>query len=83
MKVKAHRRTPWTVALRWCSSCDKFLGIKVWPRETHLFVHTHGLCKACFEQATLKLPEQRNDGAADDRDSTAPAAHREASTATL
>jgi len=50
------RRTPWTVALRWCSSCGKFLGSQIWPGEAHFFIHTHGLCDVCFER-TMRDPQ--------------------------
>jgi len=50
MNIQERRRLPWTVAVRWCSVCDKFLGIRIWPAEARLWVHTHGFCNVCFER---------------------------------
>lgn len=44
--------SPVTVALRWCSGCGRFLGVKLWPRASHALVHTHGLCAACLGRIT-------------------------------
>ena len=47
-----HRLNPGTVALRWCSGCRRFLGVKLWPRTDRVLVHTHGLCTTCFRRMT-------------------------------
>jgi len=54
LELARHRQrlSPMTVALRWCSGCGGFLGVKLWPRTSHALVHTHGLCPACFARMT-------------------------------
>ena len=49
---RRHAPRPGTVALRWCARCRRFLGVEFWPRTDRAFVHTHGLCPACFERMT-------------------------------
>jgi hypothetical protein len=44
------RSSAGTFALRWCSVCRRFLGVKLWPRTDRSVVHTHGLCLECFKQ---------------------------------
>lgn len=46
---------PGTVALRWCSDCRRFLGVKLWPRSGLLLIHTHGLCHACYRRMMRRL----------------------------
>jgi hypothetical protein len=46
---------PGTLAVRWCSDCGRFLGVKLWPRTGHSLVHTHGLCRKCYRRMMRRL----------------------------
>lgn len=54
---RSRHRLPGTLAIRWCAGCGRLLGLRLWRRLEHRVVHTHGLCDACLEKATLELEE--------------------------
>jgi hypothetical protein len=38
-----------TLARRRCGSCERTIGLSLWPWSGHWFVTTHGLCDACYD----------------------------------